>query len=446
VTDALKRSLRNFGNLLGNCLYDKSYTQEIIKIKVPPPKFDKSQLHRRPEFDESKQQPGPSMSTAAPTIKPEPSAKPLSSLPPHMRPGATPNAKPNSSHNTPPPPYNQNPPQTNNPAQIQTPTRAQPQLQHCQQPSPRNMKKYSPQRISFASPTRDPDESFSYSDDDAFLAQVDMGEGDIGRPIDYEEEAGDVSAGASTIVTSDLSSGSGQAKESVGAEERGSMGPPANVGDRNGISNSNAHARQAQVQHRQGANSILASDPSTSRVRNQNLNVTMPHQNPPTSNHSTSHIHNNVTTSSPTVQQQHRIVQSNPPSECSSEQNKGVSGSRPIQNQNQAPHPNTIIKSNSNTTSTATKRPITPSMGGFHFPPGMVRVHVIQPLVRVSCLAPCIEPSCSSATTTSVCTTWPNPIDFHPCIQSEKVGRHYEVSTHVHNISLDADLLAIFRQ
>ena len=32
----MKRSLRNFGNLLGNCLYDKAYTQEVVKIKVPP--------------------------------------------------------------------------------------------------------------------------------------------------------------------------------------------------------------------------------------------------------------------------------------------------------------------------------------------------------------------------------------------------------------------------
>ncbi|KZT04465.1 recombination protein Rad52 [Laetiporus sulphureus 93-53] len=36
VTDAVKRALRNFGNLLGNCLYDKAYTQEIVKMKVPP--------------------------------------------------------------------------------------------------------------------------------------------------------------------------------------------------------------------------------------------------------------------------------------------------------------------------------------------------------------------------------------------------------------------------
>ncbi|KIJ43895.1 hypothetical protein M422DRAFT_60283 [Sphaerobolus stellatus SS14] len=35
VTDGLKRALRNFGNVLGNCLYDKSYTQEIVKMRVP---------------------------------------------------------------------------------------------------------------------------------------------------------------------------------------------------------------------------------------------------------------------------------------------------------------------------------------------------------------------------------------------------------------------------
>lgn len=33
-------------------MYDKHYTQEIVKIKVQPPKFDRSALHRRPEFEE----------------------------------------------------------------------------------------------------------------------------------------------------------------------------------------------------------------------------------------------------------------------------------------------------------------------------------------------------------------------------------------------------------
>jgi len=70
--DGLKRALRNFGNLLGNCLYDKAYTAEIVKVKVEPvsdltdldkpgsnefpiqPKFNKDELHRRPEFQDVK--------------------------------------------------------------------------------------------------------------------------------------------------------------------------------------------------------------------------------------------------------------------------------------------------------------------------------------------------------------------------------------------------------
>jgi len=58
--------------LLGNCLYDKTYTTEIVKVKVKPvsdhsdldepgsnelpiqPKFNKDELHRRPEFQDVK--------------------------------------------------------------------------------------------------------------------------------------------------------------------------------------------------------------------------------------------------------------------------------------------------------------------------------------------------------------------------------------------------------
>ncbi|KAF9477808.1 hypothetical protein BDN70DRAFT_810022 [Pholiota conissans] len=36
VTDGLKRALRGFGNVMGNCLYDKSYTAEVIKVKYEP--------------------------------------------------------------------------------------------------------------------------------------------------------------------------------------------------------------------------------------------------------------------------------------------------------------------------------------------------------------------------------------------------------------------------
>ncbi|CCG82502.1 RAD52 DNA repair protein RADC [Taphrina deformans PYCC 5710] len=50
TTDAMKRALRNFGNVLGNCLYDKTFLSNIAKVKVPSTKFDPDLLHRRPEF------------------------------------------------------------------------------------------------------------------------------------------------------------------------------------------------------------------------------------------------------------------------------------------------------------------------------------------------------------------------------------------------------------
>ncbi|KAI0346485.1 hypothetical protein BDW22DRAFT_1342656 [Trametopsis cervina] len=131
VTDAVKRALRNFGNLLGNCLYDKSYAQEVVKIKVPPPKFDKSELHRRPEFEERKPDaspivtsntntnvnppPGPASDAAGPSgttsrhdatrkaniPQQEVPRKPLSSIPPHVRGASTVNPPSNSSARSP---------------------------------------------------------------------------------------------------------------------------------------------------------------------------------------------------------------------------------------------------------------------------------------------------------------------------------------------------------
>lgn len=35
TTDALKRALRNFGNVLGNCVYDKNYIKEVTKLRAP---------------------------------------------------------------------------------------------------------------------------------------------------------------------------------------------------------------------------------------------------------------------------------------------------------------------------------------------------------------------------------------------------------------------------
>ncbi|KAI1767167.1 recombination protein Rad52 [Hypoxylon sp. FL1150] len=50
TTDALKRALRNFGNVLGNCIYDKDYLSKVTKMKVGPVKFDEGNLHRHSDF------------------------------------------------------------------------------------------------------------------------------------------------------------------------------------------------------------------------------------------------------------------------------------------------------------------------------------------------------------------------------------------------------------
>lgn len=36
TTDALKRALRNFGNVLGNCIYDKEYVARVTRMKAAP--------------------------------------------------------------------------------------------------------------------------------------------------------------------------------------------------------------------------------------------------------------------------------------------------------------------------------------------------------------------------------------------------------------------------
>lgn len=56
ATDALKRALRNFGNVLGNCLYDKDYLTRINKMKVTPRKWDEKNLHRHHAYVQVKQE------------------------------------------------------------------------------------------------------------------------------------------------------------------------------------------------------------------------------------------------------------------------------------------------------------------------------------------------------------------------------------------------------
>jgi DNA repair and recombination protein RAD52 len=55
TTDGLKRALRNFGNVLGNCIYDKAYLAKVTKMKVEPTKFDVDGLHRHSDFTVKKE-------------------------------------------------------------------------------------------------------------------------------------------------------------------------------------------------------------------------------------------------------------------------------------------------------------------------------------------------------------------------------------------------------
>ncbi|KAI8669299.1 hypothetical protein NCS57_00744500 [Fusarium keratoplasticum] len=84
TTDGLKRALRNFGNVLGNCIYDKDYVKQVTKVKAEPvKKFDQDNLHRHSDFikrDAPKIEPVAPAPPAAPTttiVKTEP-ALPMS--------------------------------------------------------------------------------------------------------------------------------------------------------------------------------------------------------------------------------------------------------------------------------------------------------------------------------------------------------------------------------
>ncbi|KAG0418976.1 DNA repair and recombination protein RAD52 [Dictyocoela roeselum] len=53
ATDALKRALRQFGNLLGNCCYDRDFIRDIKGVRIPKKRVvDENRLYRRTEMEE----------------------------------------------------------------------------------------------------------------------------------------------------------------------------------------------------------------------------------------------------------------------------------------------------------------------------------------------------------------------------------------------------------
>lgn len=78
TTDALKRALRNFGNVLGNCVYDKDYITKVSKVKAGQAKWDVNELYRHNDFmskeeaDEKKINPSiPQRQPSVPMMVPE---------------------------------------------------------------------------------------------------------------------------------------------------------------------------------------------------------------------------------------------------------------------------------------------------------------------------------------------------------------------------------------
>lgn len=73
TTDGLKRALRQFGNVLGNCIYDKEYLTKVTRIKVAPTRFDENNLHRHADF--VKKEPAESEAPRIEGPKPPPQCK-----------------------------------------------------------------------------------------------------------------------------------------------------------------------------------------------------------------------------------------------------------------------------------------------------------------------------------------------------------------------------------
>ncbi|KAK8055876.1 recombination protein Rad52 [Apiospora rasikravindrae] len=76
TTDALKRALRNFGNVLGNCIYDKDYLAKVTKMKVGATKFNEDNLHRHADFAKKevivKREVGGAVDKGRPNAAPQP--------------------------------------------------------------------------------------------------------------------------------------------------------------------------------------------------------------------------------------------------------------------------------------------------------------------------------------------------------------------------------------
>ncbi|GAA5943697.1 uncharacterized protein JCM15063_005808 [Sporobolomyces koalae] len=188
VTDALKRALRHFGKLLGNCLYDKSYLSQLSAMKAQKPKFDWDSIYKPehhalyapdpkyiatrakpPGIDASSMPPPPiaAKSSSTTTAAAPPVDRPPPPHPPHMQRSRT-----VGSSSVPVQMVEQKP------AGAQIAQRA---------PAPQRSK-----TVSHAAPLAPPDRALTasavdyalYSDDEHLFAGMDLGEGEGEDAID----------------------------------------------------------------------------------------------------------------------------------------------------------------------------------------------------------------------------------------------------------------------
>ncbi|KAG6809698.1 hypothetical protein H0H92_015121 [Tricholoma furcatifolium] len=435
VTDGLKRALRNFGNLMGNCLYDKSYTQEVVKMKVQQPKFDQSELHRRPEFEDRKPNvastsasassssmanislslldqtsedikpnvasssttttpssrlaqisanlPGPSKNTHPVAMPPQQGQpKPVSSIPSHIR------SEMNAAW-----PAHMNTSERSNSSSAQTtsndtgsstavsgrlPADAQSNIgmqAHRQDQNPATGNRSKDAKFAKTGNTKSPrlranrnpgkedgDESYHFgSEDDAFLALVDMGEGDMGQPLLPETDLGrplfdddDEGHGGSFFEGEEA-----QARSSLPREQTGRPQAQAHTGMLSTLLPQNQQQQQQQPQ-RSSANCVQpgsASKQQQSHAPNQRHPQQPPQQpqRPMNNQFGSSLKTGSASSSSSRLNQNGNVVQR-------------TGNYHQNQNTNQPP---ALGHSSATTTVSAGTRPPTPSTGGFHFPPGV---------------------------------------------------------------------------
>jgi hypothetical protein len=215
----------------------------------------------------------------------------------------------------------------------------------------------------------DAEESFNFnSDDDAFFAAVDLGEGDLGMPIDFEE-----GTGAITLSEGSDTSWERQQQHSTTeqVQQQGSKYIPAvpTSVPRQQQSRSMQIQNQGRAPETIRTPSSIPNRPQQQQQQQQRVSA-LGHVPTAQSNDRQNHhliqaaTNSNIpSATSPTLQQQQQRTFP-----------RHTPASRAYQNQNHNPShtPSTNNNSTLSAVNASVKKTSPPSTGGFQFPPGMV--------------------------------------------------------------------------